>query len=431
MSEQNAELPAVIIGGGPVGLAAAAHLMEHGVEPLVLEAGDGVGAAVRAWGHIRLFSPWQYNLDPACVRLMEGIGWRAPAPTSLPTGAELIEQYLEPLARTAALYPRIRTKHRVTGISRGGRDKMHTRLRENTPFTVRVETDGSSRDILAQTVIDASGTWEHPAPLGADGLPVPGEHEASLSGNLLGPLPDVMGTARKLVARRRTLVVGAGHSAVNTLLNLAALQREEPGTEILWAIRSSDAERAYGGGSQDELPARGALGDRLRKLIGAGRIELLTSAETRRLDRWDEKVAVDFSDGRKTAVDIIVGATGFRPNLELLRELRLDVDPAVEAPRKLAPLIDPELHSCGTVRAHGAEVLAHPEEGFFIAGMKSYGRAPTFLLATGYEQVRSIAAHVAGVDATPRDLNLPETGVCIAEPMPTSASRVATETRHC
>ena len=46
--------------------------------------------------------------------------------------------------------------------------------------------------------------------------------------------------------------------------------------------------------------------------------------------------------------------------------------------------------------------------------MKSYGRAPTFLLATGYEQVRSIAAALAGDWTAARDvqLDLPETGVC-------------------
>ena len=79
-----------------------------------------------------------------------------------------------------------------------------------------------------------------------------------------------------------------------------------------------------------------------------------------------------------------------------MRELRISLDPAVECPLALAPLIDPNVHSCGTVRPHGARELAHPEPGFYFAGMKSYGRAPTFLMITGYEQVRSIAADLAG-----------------------------------
>ena len=94
------------------------------------------------------------------------------------------------------------------------------------------------------------------------------------------------------------------------------------------------------------------------------------------------------------------------------------LDPWLESSGTIGPLIDPNLHSCGTVRPHGARELAHPEAGFFIIGMKSYGRAPTFLLATGYEQVRSVAAALAGnVDAAMRvELTLPETGVCSAQP---------------
>jgi hypothetical protein len=113
----------------------------------------------------------------------------------------------------------------------------------------------------------------------------------------------------------------------------------------------------------------------------------------------------------------MIVATGFRPDLSFLREIRLALDPAVEATPALAPLIDPNLHSCGTVRPHGEAELRHPETGFYIAGMKSYGRAPTFLLATGYEQVRSIAAHLAGdAEAARRvELVLPETGVCSTE----------------
>lgn len=102
----------------------------------------------------------------------------------------------------------------------------------------------------------------------------------------------------------------------------------------------------------------------------------------------------------------------------MLRELRLSLDPWLECAAGIGPLIDPNLHSCGTVRPHGARELAHLEEGFYIAGMKSYGRAPTFLLATGHEQVRSIAAALTGdLEAAGRvELELPETGVCNVRP---------------
>ena len=112
--------------------------------------------------------------------------------------------------------------------------------------------------------------------------------------------------------------------------------------------------------------------------------------------------------------DIVVNATGFRPDLNMLREIRLELDEIVEAPKRLAPLIDPNVHSCGSVEPHGFRELAHPEKGFFVVGMKSYGRAPTFLLATGYEQVRSATAWLAGDTASAAnvELVLPATGVC-------------------
>ena len=89
----------------------------------------------------------------------------------------------------------------------------------------------------------------------------------------------------------------------------------------------------------------------------------------------------------------------------------------LRAAERLAPLIDPNLHSCGTVRPHGEAELRQPEKDFYIVGMKSYGRAPTFLLATGYEQARSVVAALAGDWQAARDvrLNLPETGVCVTD----------------
>lgn len=408
-------LPVVVIGAGPVGLAAAAHLLERGLEPLVLEAGEAVGAAIREWAHIRLFSPWAYDVDAAAARLLEPTGWEAPRGTRLPTGGELVSDYLEPLAATPQLRDRIVTGARVVAVSRVGMDKTHGRGREARPFLVRTVVDGRVVDHHARAVLDASGTWAHRNPLGAGGLPAPGEAEAAPF--LLGPLPDVLGVDRGRVAGKHVLVVGAGHSATNTLLNLVELARTEAGTRITWAVRGASVARTYGGGDADGLPARGMLGSRLREAVEAGKIELRTSATIAGLESAGNQVTLTLRNPggqEQLTVDAVVGATGFRPDLAMLRELRLDLDPAVEAPTRLAPLIDPELHSCGTVPAHGAETLAHPEPGFFIVGMKSYGRAPTFLLATGYEQVRSIAAHLAGDDQAARELELalPETGVC-------------------
>ncbi|WP_337059945.1 FAD-dependent oxidoreductase [Kineococcus sp. G2] len=420
--------PVVVIGAGPVGLAAAAHLLERGLEPLVLEAGEQVGAAVRQWHHVRLFSPWRYDVDAAAARLLEPTGWQHPEPAGLPTGGDLVEQYLEPLAATGALAPRIRTGARVVAVSRVGMDKTRTPGRDERPFLVRAQhTDEQGRtrvvDHRARAVIDASGTWEQRNPLGVSGLPALGEAEAAPF--LAGPLPDVLGAERDRFAGRRVLVVGAGHSATNTLLNLVQLAEQGPTggptTRIAWAVRGASVQRTYGGGDRDGLPARGALGSRLRRAVESGHVELRTEVTVHALepsaDGTEVTVVAKTPAGeQRLTVDVIAAATGFRPELGMLRELRLDLDPGVEAPSRLAPLIDPELHSCGTVPPHGADVLAHPETGFFTAGTKSYGRAPTFLLATGYEQVRSVAAHLAGDAEAAADvrLDLPETGVCSA-----------------
>lgn len=417
MTDQRNNLPVAIIGAGPVGLATAANLLERGLTPLIFEKGTGVGAAIRAWGHIRLFSSWQHNIDPASRRLLEPTGWTEPRLTSLPYGAELVEKYLAPLAAVPAISSALHTSATVTAVSRVGMDKTQSRNRDGQPFLVRVESaDGTVSDHHVRAVVDTSGTWAQPNPLGQAGLPAPGEVKAITAGLITAPLPDVTGADRARFTGKHVLVIGAGHSAANTLISLGQLAKNVPGTRVIWAVRGSDATRLYGGGDLDGLPARGQLGTRLRSLVEDGHIELHTSFTTTSFT-LDDSLAVTGStpNGDVTLkVDLLIPATGFRLDLEILRELRLELDPIVEAPRELGPLIDPEFHSCGTVPAHGAAVLAHPEKDFYIAGMKSYGRAPTFLLATGYEQVRSIVAALAGDQAAAQQVHLllPETGVC-------------------
>ncbi|MFC4335449.1 NAD(P)-binding domain-containing protein [Salininema proteolyticum] len=406
---------AVVIGAGPVGLAAASHLVERGITPIVLEKGDGPAAAVRAWGHVRLFSPWKFDIDTAARTLLDRHGWNEPAPDAHPTGAELAEEYLVPLAGLPEIKEHLHYGAEVVAVTRQGLDKTRTLRRENAPYLVRARVEGRYEDFTADAVIDASGNWGHSNPLGTGGLAVPGEETAA--DHLVGPLPDVTGADRERYAGRHTLVVGAGHSAANTLLSLVELAQTAPGTEVSWAIRSSNAARVYGGGEDDALPERGRLGTRLKEAVESGKVKLHKRFRISTLAGDDGGVRVEATSLGKPVelrVDWIAAATGFRPDLDLLREVRLSLDPAVEAPEKLGPLIDPNFHSCGTVPPHGERELAHPDENLYIAGMKSYGRAPTFLLATGYEQVRSIAAALAGdrESADSVELELPETGVC-------------------
>jgi thioredoxin reductase len=405
------QLPVAVIGAGPVGLAAAAHLASRGIEPVVFEAGEEIGASVREWGHVRVFSPWSYNIDPAAAELLEPTGWSAPAPDGYPTGDEIVERYLQPLAAVPGIAESLHLRARVVSVTRQGIDKLKDDGREDAPFQLIVEEDGEERRYLARAVLDASGTWTRPNPIGAGGVHAAGERRHA--DRIVYGIPDVLGGARERYAGRRVLVVGAGHSAFNAILDLVALRDSEPATEIVWAIRGTAPDRSYGGGVDDQLPARGALGATVRGLVAAGSVEVVAGFHARGIATEDGRLVVD--DGqRRVVADEIIAATGVRPDLDLLRELRLDLDDRVEAPRALAPMIDPNLHSCGSVPPHGVDELSHPDAGIYIVGMKSYGRAPTFLLRTGYEQVRSVVAALAGDMESARnvELVLPETGVC-------------------
>ena len=404
-----------IIGAGPVGLAAAAHVLERGMTPIVLEAGHDVGHAVRQWGHVQLFSPWEYNIDRAAERLLASTGWNSPEPEQYPTGAELVERYLEPLATKTALATHIHTSSRVTDISRVGFDKLKSRGREAAPFELRYQNGQGPKSVRADAVIDASGTWHSPNPAGANGLRATGEAQAA--DRIAYGMPDVLGKDRARYAGKTVAVLGAGHSAIGTLTDLARLASEEPETRPVWLLRGNDPAKAFGGGANDKLAARGELGAAFAALVTAGRITVESEFRVSHLAASGPRLTVATGAGsccRQVVVDQLIVATGFRPDLDFVRELRIQLDPAIECPVELAPLIDPNEHSCGTVRPHGARELAQAEPGFYFAGMKSYGRAPTFLMLTGYEQVRSISAELAGDHAAARrvELVLPETGVC-------------------
>jgi 2-polyprenyl-6-methoxyphenol hydroxylase-like FAD-dependent oxidoreductase len=414
------ELPIAVIGAGPVGLAAAAHVVSRGLEPVVFERGGSVGASLREWAHVRVFSPWQYNVDSAARALLAAAGWDAPEETELPTGGEIVERYLKPLASLPQIAPGLRLGATVTSIARQGLDKVSNAGRDQAPFEIRwQDAAGNEQATLARAVIDASGTWTQPNPMGVDGRPVLGERAAA--NRIAYGIPDVLGAERATYAGKTTLVVGSGHSAINAALALLALQDDEPDTKIIWALRRNRIEKLLGGGLNDQLPERGALGLAAKRAIDAKRLQILAPFAATRIAGAERGVAVMGTLGSTAmtlVVDRIIVATGFRPDLGMLNELRIAIDPATEAPPALSPLIDPNFHSCGTVPPHGVDELTQPESGFYIVGSKSYGRAPTFLMATGYEQVRSVVAELAGdhVAARQVQLVLPETGVCSVTP---------------
>lgn len=412
-----ADLPVAVIGAGPVGLAAAARLIERGITPLILEAGAEVGAHLANYAHVRLFSPWRYDIDPAMAAMLARSGWTAPPAGALPLAGEVVQQVLVPFARLPEVAAHLHLDTRVEAISREGFDKVKTPQRGKAPFLIRATQQGRPVEWRARAVIDASGTWGTPNPLGASGLHALGERE--LAGAIHYGIPDVLGAQRSRYAGRHTLVVGAGHSAANALLALAELAQDAPGTRLSWSVRGPALQRVFGGGEADALPARGRLGTQLKALRERGGLQFIAGLRIAAVRRDAGGIAVEGEDlqGRRVVVDgidEIVCATGQRPDLAIASELRLKLDPWLESTEALGPLIDPNLHSCGTVRPHGHRELSHPEPGFYTVGVKSYGRAPTFLMATGFEQARSVVAAIAGdLAAADRvELDLPQTGVC-------------------
>jgi thioredoxin reductase len=402
-------LPVVVIGAGPQGLAAAAHLVERGQPVLVLEAGSGPAAAVSEWGHVRLFSEWRELIDGAAARLLGSSGWEAPT-SGYPTGAQWISGYLAPLA--ASLGDRIRYGSRVAGVSRRGRDRLVDSGREEQPFTVHIEgADGSEDRVAARAVIDASGTWSSPNPAGADGLPAAGER--AVAELLHYRIPDYRNRTEH--EGRHNVVVGSGHSAVTAVIALGRIARRNPSTRVTWVLRRGTVGTTFGGGAADELPARGPLGITAKEFVDAGLIDLVTSFRVEKIARDGDRLLLTSEDGRTLLpADHVAVLTGFRPDLSFLSELRLELDATLQAPVRIAAEVDPNVHSCGSVSATGARELAHPEPGFYLVGAKSYGRAPTFLAMTGYEQVRSVVAELSGDhEAAARvELVLPDTGVC-------------------
>ena len=413
---KNNNLPIAIIGAGPVGLAAAAHLLTQNLPFIVFEAGSSVGQNMLSWSHVRVFSPWKYNIDRAAKELLEQTDWIAPDENGLPTGQELVEHYFRPLANLPQIKPHILLNSKVLSIGRKGLDRMKTWGREDKPFSIKVEKNSTINYYEVKAVIDATGTWNQPNPIGSGGVFAEGEQE--LNEHIFYGIPNVKKDHLEHYKNKNIVVVGGGHSAINVVLDLADIQKDYPQTQLNWVLRKDTMEKVYGVKQEDALEARGALGIRIEQLVNSGKLNVYTPFHILKLTKKENGIQIigDLNGEIETInqIDEIISNTGSRPNLEMIREVRTDLDASLESVFDLAELIDPNIHSCGTVRPHGEKELRHPEKDFYIVGSKSYGRAPTFLMTTGYEQVRSIISYLAGdKEAAERvELNLPETGVC-------------------
>lgn len=412
-------LPVAIIGAGPVGLAAAAHLKVRNQPFILFEAGSSVASNILSWKHISVFSPWRYNIDKAARQLLSETYWQAPDDEGLPSGAELYHHYFKPLADLPEIKTHIHLESKVLSVGRKNMDKMKTWGREELPYVIQVLHGNKIEQYEAKAIIDASGTWSSPNPIGSGGSYAVGEIENSKQ--IFYGIPDILHQHTKRYKNKSVVVVGSGHSSINAVLELARLKEKYPSTEIHWILRKKKVSDVYGGQEDDALEARGALGIKIEKLISEDRVNVYTPFQIQQIINKDDKLTiVGFQDGNKLAlpmIDEIISNTGSRPDFSFLREVRLSIDPSLESVAEIAELIDPNIHSCGTVRPHGEKELRHPDKDFYIVGSKSYGRAPTFLMATGYEQVRSIVAAIDGDMEAARnvELDLPETGVCSSD----------------
>jgi thioredoxin reductase len=409
-------LPVAVIGAGPVGLAAAAHLKLRGIPFILLEAGSSVASNILTWKHIRVFSPWKYNIDKAARRLLKVTDWQSPNDEVLPTGGEMFDQYFKPLYELPFINNNTFLNTKVLSIGRKNLDKMKTLGRESLPYVIQVLQGGDVRQFEARSVIDATGTWNSPNPVGSGGVYAVGEVE---NGNrIFYGIPDILNEHAERYKNRSILVVGSGHSSINAILELDKLKEMYPDTEINWVLRKKNVRDVYGGQENDALEARGALGLKIEELVNNDRVNVFTPFQIQQIAEKEGRLSIIGSQGDRLfvlpAIDEIISNTGSRPDFSFLREVRLSIDPSLESVSAIADLIDPNIHSCGTVRPHGEKELRHPDKDFYIAGSKSYGRAPTFLMATGYEQVRSIVAAIDGDTeaALNVELDLPETGVC-------------------
>jgi cation diffusion facilitator CzcD-associated flavoprotein CzcO len=401
----------IVLGAGPIGIETALGAAEAGFEVRVLEAGK-VGAHLLAWGHIRMFSPWEMNCSSLGLGHLRRAG-RAPFrdPKSCPTGGELARRYLQPLARCAALRGRVVTGCRVLGVSRDRLlkgDRIGRPNRADHPF--RILAQRGAREVVFESdlLVDATGTFGQPRHLGNGGLPAPGERRAAAH---IDYRPVDFAARRREFAGRRLLLIGSGHTAATAAVALRDLVRTDARTRVFWALR---AERApfFARVAHDPLPARDRLQSEGEAIAGgqvAGMeplpgtfVEAIAGAAPRSVTGRGSVVArgrplrVTLSHGDRRAsvvVDRILAHTGFQPDRSLYSELQVHECYASGGPMKLAAaLLGAASADCMTQPAPAADLLSNPEPGFFILGSKSYGRGSAFLLRTGLRQIETLLA---------------------------------------
>jgi thioredoxin reductase len=373
-----------ILGAGPVGLDAALACVDAGRSCTVYEAGARVGTHVRAWGHVRLFTPWELNLSPRMRHALTGIGRAVPDHGGCPTGDEFATTMLDPLAELPGLAGHIRLRHRVTAVGRAGllkHEEIGTERRAAARFRLLLDTPDGERVEQADIVWDCTGTYGQPNTIDEGGIPAPGER--ALAGRIVRTIPRIDDPLRWAGT---VVLVGAGKSA-QTARDLAAL----PDTRVEWIVRNPSP--GWGAIPADTLPERQALVETAQALAAGAsdRATVHVGTTVDALHPHGKGVRVTLtgpSGGQAVMADRIVGLTGYVGDAGLYRQLQVHECYATAAPMNLAAaLLGAASLDCLAQPALGADVLRNPEPNFVILGGKSYGRTNTFLLRAGYEQV--------------------------------------------
>ena len=385
-----------ILGAGPTGLEAALAAADRGWRFTLYEAAPSAAGHVREWGHARMFTPWSTNVSP---RARRALGDRAPQGDALPSGDELADRVLDPLAALPAIASRLRLGARVAAVGREGllkHEEIASPARTAQPFRLLVEEDGAERVDHADVVLDCTGTYGNPNALGDGGIPAPGER--ALGGRIERRLPDVAAAPREW-AGRTILLTGAGHSAQTAARALAGVARDAPRTRVVWAIRSADP--TWFGVEDDPLGARAALTGAARELAAgaSGAVDVRLGHVTEALRDDGGRIAVTLRNGaaEEVTVDRVLALNGAAGDHTLYRQLQVHECYATGAPMRLsAALLGTGAGDCLAQPTLGPDVLVSPEPGFFILGAKSYGRNSQFLMRTGWEQVDDVVGLLGG-----------------------------------
>ena len=384
-----------ILGAGPTGLEAALAAVEGGFPFTLYEAAPGAAGNVRAWGHVRLFTPWEMNVSPRMRRHLEAAGREVPGGSECPTGHTLAERVFEPVAALPEIAPHLRLGTRVLSVGREGllkHEEIATPARGRHPFRLLL-CDGSGREWTetADVVLDSTGTWGNPNTLGDGGIFAPGER--ALGGEIRHDIPDFESHAASWMGKT-VVVAGAGHSAQTAVRDLARLAQQAPGTEVIWLLRNP--EPGWGTHPGDPLPGRAGLAADAQALAAGSSpaVKVRRGAVVEEIAKPNGRfeIVVRNGNGRETlAADEVIALTGSVGDHGLYRQLQVHECYATCGPINLsAAILGAGSSDCLAQTTHGAETLKNPEPNFFILGAKSYGRNNTFLMRIGWEQVGEV-----------------------------------------